>query len=276
MEGGTSMLVVESHGVTIEIAVDEPTLLPSVEAVLPPGWQEGDPAKVTDRLALTRDGQVSVDGATVRVRDDRRTALSALDSALHSVVAQNAPDRVFIHAGVVAGAGRAIVLPGPSWSGKTTLVAALVRAGATYFSDEFAVLDSRGRVHPYPKPLSLREPPAYAQVDVPPEELGAVGSAPAEVTVIAVTRFSAENELALRRGSAGGGALALLSHAVAARARSAAVLEAVRAAATGAVYLEGTRGEAEPAAQALLSLIDPPGATTRDPLAFATPSESGA
>jgi hypothetical protein len=31
-------------------------------------------------------------------------------------------------------------------------VAELVRAGATYYSDEFAVLDSRGRVHPFPRP----------------------------------------------------------------------------------------------------------------------------
>ena len=46
-------------------------------------------------------------------------------------------------------------LPGHSFSGKSTLVAALVRAGAVYYSDEFAVLDPDGFVHPYAKALSL-------------------------------------------------------------------------------------------------------------------------
>lgn len=263
MAGGPSTLVIASHGVTIEIAVEKSELLPSVADVLPPGWEKGDPAKTAAQVTLSRDGQVSVDGATVRTRDSWRTALSALESALHSVVAQNAPDRVFIHAGVVARAGRAIVLPGGSWSGKTTLVAALVRSGAVYFSDEFAVLDCHGRVHPYPKPLSLREPGAFAQVDVAAEELGAVGSAPAEVAVIARTRFSPD-EPALKRGTAGGGGLALVSHAVAVRARPAQVLEAARAAATDAVYVDGPRGEAEPVARALLALTDAKGAFSAD------------
>ena len=64
-------------------------------------------------------------------------------------VANYAPDRVFVHAGVVAWRGRALVLPGTSFAGKTTLVAELVRAGAIYYSDEYAVLDEQGRVHPY-------------------------------------------------------------------------------------------------------------------------------
>jgi hypothetical protein len=34
-----------------------------------------------------------------------------------------------------------------SYSGKTTLVSELIRAGATYYSDEYAVIDERGRVH---------------------------------------------------------------------------------------------------------------------------------
>jgi hypothetical protein len=42
-----------------------------------------------------------------------------------------------------------MVLPGKSFAGKTTLVAALVRAGAEYWSDEYAVLDANGDVHPY-------------------------------------------------------------------------------------------------------------------------------
>ena len=72
-------------------------------------------------------------------------------------IAREARDRIFVHAGVVAQYGRRALLPGSSFTGKTTLVAALVRAGATYYSDEYAALDSDGLVHPYPKPLSTRD-----------------------------------------------------------------------------------------------------------------------
>jgi Rps23 Pro-64 3,4-dihydroxylase Tpa1-like proline 4-hydroxylase len=43
----------------------------------------------------------------------------------------------------------AIVVPGRGPIGKTRLVAELVRRGAAYYSDVFAVLDGDGRVHPY-------------------------------------------------------------------------------------------------------------------------------
>ena len=50
------------------------------------------------------------------------------------------------------------MIPGSSFSGKTTLVRALVDAGAVYYSDEFAALDETGRVFRYAKWLSVRRP----------------------------------------------------------------------------------------------------------------------
>ena len=72
---------------------------------------------------------------------------------MHGCVAFRAPDQIFLHAGAVAYLGRMIVLPAAALTGKSTLVAALVRAGATYYSDQFAVVDEQGRVHPYATPL---------------------------------------------------------------------------------------------------------------------------
>ena len=46
--------------------------------------------------------------------------------------------------------GGALLLPGGSFTGKTTLVGALVRAGAVYYSDQYALLDEDGLIHPYP------------------------------------------------------------------------------------------------------------------------------
>ncbi len=72
-------------------------------------------------------------------------------------VAQRSQQMLFVHAGVVGWRGLAIVIPGRSGTGKSTLVAELVLRGAVYYSDEFAVLDDTGRVHPYRRPLVLRD-----------------------------------------------------------------------------------------------------------------------
>jgi hypothetical protein len=71
---------------------------------------------------------------------------------------QNVRAFVTLHAGAVAGAEGAVVLPGPMESGKSTLVAALLRVGWRYLSDELAALDPiTGRVYPFPKYLYLEQ-----------------------------------------------------------------------------------------------------------------------
>lgn len=63
---------------------------------------------------------------------------------------------LFVHAGVAALDGVAVVLPAPPDHGKSTTVAALVRSGFDFLSDEAAALDpADGRVHPFPRPLML-------------------------------------------------------------------------------------------------------------------------
>lgn len=50
----------------------------------------------------------------------------------------------FVHSGVVEFDRRAIVFPGKSRYGKSTMVAALVEAGCRYLSDEYAVISPEG------------------------------------------------------------------------------------------------------------------------------------
>ena len=97
-------------------------------------------------------------GDTVRLARsmDLEEVFDRLEEDVQLYVARSARRRIFVHAGVVGWRGRAIVIPGRTFTGKSTLVAALVRAGAAYYSDEYAVFDQQGRVHPYPTPLSLR------------------------------------------------------------------------------------------------------------------------
>lgn len=86
-----------------------------------------------------------------------------------------------VHAGAVLWNDRAILIPGPTHAGKSSMVAELLRRGATYFSDEYALIDSNGYVHPYPRPMLLRNG-SPEQFPVLPTECDApVGKSPAQI-----------------------------------------------------------------------------------------------
>ena len=64
-----------------------------------------------------------------------------------------------LHAGAVARNGKAILLPAPPDSGKTTLSAALTRAGFSYLSDEVALIEpDTALLHPYARALWMEIP----------------------------------------------------------------------------------------------------------------------
>ena len=251
--------MVQTFGVTVEVSAPA-GLMEAVRSVLPP---RAVPA--TDRPALGcfallpsgRRGLVDLrcDGASFSGICDVALALGMLDSQMRLHIASSAPDHVFVHAGVVGVGGRAIVLPGRSFAGKTTLVAALVQVGAQYWSDEYAVLDADGLVHPYAKPLSIRGPDLQAE-DHTVESLGGrAGEEPLSVALIALTHYRPGAAWAPERSMSGVGAIKMLEHAVPARARPEQSLAAVRRAADGALVLLGERGEAEEAAAALIAEV---------------------
>jgi hypothetical protein len=145
------------------------------------------------------------------------------------------------------------VIPGRSHSGKSRLVAALVRAGATYYSDEYAVLDAKGRVHPYPKPLSIRQEGDAPSQLVTVEELGGrTGTAPLPVGLVLATTYRAGVKWRPRLLSPGAGMLALLENTVSAQRRPKSVLRTLRAVTQRAAVLNGARGEADDAAGRML------------------------
>jgi hypothetical protein len=80
-----------------------------------------------------------------------------LEAAINGAAIAALQHRVLLHAGVVATAAGAIVLPGRSGLGKSTLVAALCQAGFAYFSDDIAILSGPPpRVFPFMKAVSLK------------------------------------------------------------------------------------------------------------------------
>jgi hypothetical protein len=191
----------------------------------------------------------------VPASSDLDVALEVLESELRMFVASNSPGYVFIHAGVVAQGNRAIVIPGRSFSGKTTLVAELVRAGARYYSDELAVLDHEGLVHPYPKPLSIRLR-GFTQTDHDVSELGGTaGTEPLEIGLVVLSEYLPDAVWDPQSISSGEAVLALLANAFGADTRPAETLEALRRAVGTASAVQSERGEAAAIVDALLELM---------------------
>ena len=252
----------EAFGVTAEVAYGGRELEAQVREVLPPGWvaTRGGPLSGRFGLEQGRSGDFAVsagdrpliEGVTLTV------ALGLLDSEIRLLVATMAPDLFFVHAGVVALDRRALLVPGQSFTGKTTLVRALVEAGATYYSDEYAVLDRDGMVHPYPRRLSIRATDSSPAEEPHVHELGGVaGESAADVALVAITRYRAGETWNPQPLSNGAGALALLENTVPARARPQDALQVISRALRRARVLAGDRGEATEAVNALLAELAP-------------------
>jgi hypothetical protein len=160
-------------------------------------------------------------------------------------VAEFARRRVFVHAGVVGWRGQAIIIPGRSYSGKSTLVAELVRAGATYYSDEFAVLDARGRVYPFIKPIELRAEGAYLQSKFDVSELGGrSGKKSLPVGLVLITRYQRGASWRPKKLTGGKSVLEMLLNTVSARRDPESAFGALRHVVGQADVLKGVRGEA--------------------------------
>src|ERR1051326_6942658 len=156
--GWAAGISVVTYGRRIGIRVNHPDALEYVWPCLPPGWKASE-SPVVDRLYSLivggtdqrpdgrRYNRLYVGAARIARTMDLHELYQILESDLQLHVAEMARRCLFVHAGVVGWGGRALVIPGRSFSGKSTLVAALVRAGATYYSDEYAVFDAQGRVH---------------------------------------------------------------------------------------------------------------------------------
>lgn len=241
---------------------------------LPPGWQPaGDgPVDVTFRVEH-RDRATSPigvegfhlfeDGAFVAlgaVHHRMEHLLAVLESRLHASIAARAPRHLFLHAGVVGWHGQAIVLPGASRSGKSTLVAALVDAGASYFSDEFAVIDRAGTVHPFPRRLVARNAASGVA-----DRINLGGRAPLgspevvamPIGLVALTGYqhgAAWNASALDEASA---MLSLCEHALSMERDPGRCLATLRQIVTTSTVVHGTRGEAADAADQLLHEMAP-------------------
>jgi hypothetical protein len=239
------------HGARVGVRVNQPEVLENLIERLPQGWKPAN-YKVVEQLY-----SVKVGGAGIRpnIRQfnllygnlytlartmNLEEVFKAFQKDLQHSIAFFAKHKIFVRAAVAGWQGRAILIVGEEESGKTRLLKELLKAGASYYSDDYAMLDSRGRVHPF-----LGSTSEFAEAQF--------GKKALPVGRILITGYRAEARFRPRKLSAGQAALELLEHTAVTRKMPQTALTFVQKAVSQAQSCKGIRGEAEEAVEYLLS-----------------------
>jgi hypothetical protein len=186
-------------------------------------------------------------------------ALELFIRLLRIKVAEFAKDCVFLHAGVVGWNNKAIVLPADSGSGKTSLVIELVKLGAAYYSDEYAVLDKNGMVHPFARKLSVRSPGnVWSEKNgIPIEEFGGkAATKPIDIGLVLFAKYEPNASWSPEVLTTGEGMMEAIGHTIPLRVNTEFSLNVLKNALSRAIILRGSRGEASKTAKHILSYIE--------------------
>ena len=260
----------QTYGVTISVRADKISQLEEVfrqlKKVFPGGLEKYDGRQVEFDFSIrwTKTGgyELSRNDEKLIALLDRTLFFETVESQIRLTIAEFAREKVFLHAGVVAWKDRAIVIPAKSFSGKSTLVAELIKKGAVYYSDEYAVLNRDGDVQPFPKWLSIRSRTApFAQTDQPVESFGATaGTVPLPVGLILIARYDGKKKLPRKwqpkRLSDGQGMMEILPHTMPIRNKPKFVLEVLSKLISRAIIVKTVRGEAADFAEAILDYFE--------------------
>ena len=261
MTGRARGFRVSLFGVHLDVVSDSAATVEVLDRYLMP-WLPREPVGGTaaDGLVEVRcagdgDGlEILVDGAVASAVPGPLTAIPYVQRALDEMWVRRQADVAVVHGGVVAHEGRAILLPGPTHAGKSTLVAELVRRGAPYFSDEYALIDADGRVHPYPRALLLRDGSGYDQPRLATELGGTVAHEPLRAGLIVGLRYSPDASPFTQAVSQAEGVLLLLRNTPQVFIDQPWILTPLERAVGDAACYAGLRGEAVEAAAAILQL----------------------
>lgn len=216
-----------------------------------------DRAYVVTRLAESS-WNVKTDGAQSTTLSTPALVTEHIEGDLHHWIATYTRDYLFVHAGCVAWLGRAIVIPGRSYAGKTTLTRALLDLGATYYSDDYAVIDHDGAVHPFPRLLRVRIDPPMSTTELvdPVRNNWPIGRTAVRAALIAELKFDAVAGWDVIELSRGAGVLSLLDNTVGARERPEDALSLMSCALRDAIAIKGTRDDAQTTARRLIAMVD--------------------
>jgi len=138
-----------------------------------------EPSPATPDTVFTFEKQndtftLSADGETLWQSQDSRDFPPAFEIHLYRLaVEQMAPRLLSLHASAVCVHDRACIFAGVSGAGKSSICTAALLKSAGYLTDEFTLLDSKGMVHPFPRPLQWDsiDHPAFTQSDLLKDDL---------------------------------------------------------------------------------------------------------
>ena len=153
----------ECYGTKINIRTDYGNLKSELLKYIPVIKQSDGFDEVPNTVSLITGRGKNINGlyfnnepAMLFERLEKDTIEFAADKILMIMAAVSLPSKIYLHAGAVVWKGFGILIPGISFSGKTTLVREFIEAGADYFSDDCLVLDDRGNMLPFPRDLAIR------------------------------------------------------------------------------------------------------------------------
>ncbi len=211
-------------------------------------------------FTLDNEGTTSIyqDGENVGSGIATEYFFNHFNSLIRVAVAERAVDRLFIHAGAVGWKGKAIILPGTSFIGKSTLVAELVRRGAVYYSDDFAIFDREGLLHPFPRTLTMRaDDENYTRFDLTPSDLGGeTGNEPLIVGTVLLTEYKQGAEWEPQILTAGKGVLEMMPFTFSFINRPDFSLDVLNNIVSRAILVSSLRGSADIFAETLLDFVD--------------------
>jgi len=259
--------IVDAYGVRISIDADDQSIFEQVKAICTEAFvgrlSFSEPALASPdlryRFRTLGNGEVEydLDGARVGKFVQKRGFSRHFNSMVRAHVAGKTKNWVFVHAGVVEWRGKAIVIPGQSQQGKTTLVSELIRIGAGYMSDEFAILDSGGFVHPFDRDLAVRTSQEIGMESVSPERFGAEKRLePIEAGMVLFTSFVENGIWNPERTTVGNGILATIPQVIPVSFNTEFALKVLNTTFNRAIIVKSDRGEARETAPRVLAYFD--------------------
>lgn len=255
----------ESYGVKIRIESNRKRIIARVESIARKSMMgqltEIDSA-TADHFFVINQVERSIyyckNGGEGSTSEHSRAFYKYFESMLRVTVAEFAVGYVFIHAGVVAWKGKAILFPADSFQGKTTLVAALVKKGAVYYSDDYAIIDEHGFVHPFARPLSIRDKKRDfypSKVDV--ASLGGIaGTEAIPVGAIIITKYRKNAKWNPRILSSGLGMIEMIQQTIPINHDPDFSIMVLKKLAERAIVAKSLRGDSKKSAFELLSFVD--------------------
>ncbi len=248
---------VADDGATVEIVV-HPALVDVLMQRWPPiGLVRSDQPTMPIEHRLTA-GPIGADGEPALPTGDTRSwgGWDRIESDLALFASERLAGLVAVHAAVIVRGASALLVPGASGVGKSSLCVVAHDAGARVLTDEYALVDpTSGLVSGWRRPVRVRRKDGGVErLDL------AVESDPVRVGLVAFVKYDRHAGRAWGQIGGAEAVLGLLANTVCARSRPDESLDAALAVARSASAVSGTRDEAAHALTDLLDLlVDQPG-----------------